>query len=75
MLLVRLSMSGRPTLPVGEPWGELVVCGGGGTGGCGRLIVGAGGGGGGGGGDPRTIFGLCAADMLARRLWKDAADV
>lgn len=75
MLLVRLSMSGRPTLPVGEPWGELAVGGGGGTGGCGRVIAGAGGGGGGGGGEPRTNLGRWAADMFASRLWKDAADV
>lgn len=67
MLLVRLSMSGSPTLPVGEPCGELAVGGGGGTGGCARLIAGAVGGGGG-GGEPRTNFGLCAADMFARRL-------
>lgn len=74
MLLVRLSMSGNPTLPVGEPWGELATVGGGGTGGCGRVIVGAGGAAGGGGGELRTSFGLCAADMFASRLWKEAAD-
>lgn len=69
MLLVRLSMSGSPTVPVGEPWGELTVCGGGGTGGgWGRLIPAVGGGGGGGGGELRINFGLCAADILARRL-------
>lgn len=75
MLLVLLSMSGRPTLPVGELWGEVAVGGGGGggaTGGCCRAIAGAGGGNG--GGEPRTSFGLCAADMFANRLWKEAAD-
>lgn len=77
--MVLLSMSGRPTLPVGEPCGEVAVGGGGGgggggtTGGCERAIAGAGGGGG--GGEPRISFGRCAADMLANRLWKEAADV
>lgn len=67
MLLVRLSMSGSPTVAaVGEPWGELAWGGGGGTCGCGRPIAGAGGGGG--GGEPRTNLGLWAADMLASRL-------
>lgn len=66
MLLVRLSMSGSPTVAVGEPWGEVAVGGGGGTCGCGRPIAGAGGGGG--GGEPRTNFGRWAADMLASRL-------
>jgi len=77
MLFVLLSMSGKPTLPVGDPWGEVAVGGGGGggcaTGGCGRAIAGAGGGGG--GGEPRTSFGRWAADMFANRLWKEAADV
>jgi len=70
MLFVLLSMSGKPTLPVGDPWGEVAVGGGGGgggaTGGCDRAIAGAGGGGG--GGEPRTSFGRWAADMFASRL-------
>lgn len=70
MLLVLLSISGRPTLPVGELCGEEVAVGGGGggcaTGGCGKTIAGAGGGGG--GGEPRTSFGRCAADMFASKL-------
>ena len=61
------------TLPVGEPCGELVQMGG--PDGGGRLTTG---GGGtevcGGGGDVRTIFGLWAAEILARRVWNDAAD-
>lgn len=77
MLLVLLSMSGSPTLPVGELWGEVAVGGGGGggggaTGGCDRAIAGAGGGNG--GGELRTSFGLCAADMFANRLWKEAVE-
>lgn len=77
MLLVLRSMSGAPeTLPVGEPCGDVEVGGGGcavGAGGCVRVIVGAGGGGG--GGEVRTNLGRCAAEMLARRLWKEAAEV
>lgn len=68
MLLVLLSMSGSPTLPVGELCGEVAVGGGGGggaTGGCARIV---GAGGGGGGGEARISFGRCAADMLANRL-------
>lgn len=74
MLLVLLSMSGNPTLPVGELCGDVAVGGGGGGGateGCDRVIwagVGSG------GGELRTNFGRCAAD-IARRLWKEAADV
>ena len=67
MLLVLLSMSGKPTLPVGELCGEVAVGGGGGggaTGGCDRAIAEAGGGGG--GGEPRTNFGR-AADMFASK--------
>lgn len=77
MLLVLLSMSGNPTLPVGELCGELAVgggaTGGGATGGCDRAIAEAGGGGG--GGEPRINFGRCAADMFASKFWKEAADV
>lgn len=75
ILLVLLSISGSPTLPVGELCGEVAVGGGGGggaTGGCDKAIAEADGGG---GGEPRTNFGRCAADMFASKFWKVAADV
>jgi len=72
MLLVLLSMSGSPTLPVGELCGDVAVGGGGGGGateGCDRVMwagVGSG------GGELRTNFGR-AVD-IASRFWKEAAD-
>lgn len=77
MLLLRLSMSGRPLL-VGEElaWGDLAVAGGcvgvdkvgGGGGPAGRGSERGGGAAAGGGGEVRNSLGRCAAEKLARRV-------